>query len=151
MVLGKIIPVLKDIRQHIKWVLASLWAYSSVMFGIFVYNYFNLVPESLTFLVVLWNRSFFAIYFAITFIYSLALKPMNEKYFAKPSKSESEVSNNNNNDKTNNEEESAVEFNFFKGFARLTFAIYVFNYLTIRAIFFTSRNTFPATLSGSVS
>lgn len=132
----KIIPVLKDVKTHLKWLIAIHIAFYSVPFYTTLYNSLDVIPPSLTFTVVLLNRSLLPIGFAMGLIYLIGCKPKSEE-------KESQT--------TRDQEEESVTFKPLKGFSRLSFSLYICNYLVIRTLFFTTRNPFPTTFDGSVS
>lgn len=98
------------------------------------YNLFHLIPESLSFLVILYNRTACAIGYILIFIYLMSIKREEKQ----------------TNEKVTTEKE-IISFNLYKGISRLSFAVYICHYILIRTLFFTSRNTFPTTILDAVS
>lgn len=134
----KAVPVIDTLKKHLKWLLFLHVVFGSVTFCTLIYNSLEILPDSMTFLVVIFNRTFQSIGIAFLFLYIMALKPKNEL-------------TTNKSDSPKEVEEEKVTLNVIKGFCRLSFALYVSNYLVIRSLFFSSRNTFPTTLVDWVS
>lgn len=135
MIHERIIPVIKDFKSHLKWILVINTIFNLVPLYTMLYNTFGLIPKSLTFTVVLVNRSALPIGFAMGFVYLIACKPKSEK----------------KEPESNCDQKETVTFMPLKAFSRLSFSLYICNYLVIRTLFFTTRNTLPTTLFSLVS
>lgn len=94
------------------------------------YNSSQIIPESLAFFVIIFNRTIQSISVAAFFVYiSTVLKTQNKS--------------------SDHSDDDTSSFSLLKAFFRLTFAVYVCNYLVIRTMFFTSRTTISPNLVDS--
>lgn len=128
---GRIHLELKTIKEHIVFFTSALLCSSLVTIMTTLYNSLEVVPESLAFIVVIFNRTAQSISVNMMFIYF-------SNAFRTPEKSADDDA-----------KQDTSEFNLLKAFYRLTFAVYVSNYLVIRTIFFTSRSTISPNLIDS--
>ena len=150
MAIDKALPTLNDLKEHAKWLTGIHLIFGSVTVCTLLYNVFNIIPDSMSFIVVIFNRSMQALGVALAFLYVTALKPWASKIMGL------ENENNVNESKTKStttgqENEEVMKFNFLKALSRLSFALYICNYLVIRTLFYTSRNIFPTTAIDWVS
>lgn len=74
-VTGKGLPSLKTYKDHLKWLTVLHLTFGSVTFCTLLYNSLDLIPQSMTFAVVIYNRSMQAIGTCLLFLYLMSFKP----------------------------------------------------------------------------
>ena len=123
-----------EVKHHLFHFGGGLFLSNLVTIMTMLYNSLEVIPESLAFFVVIFNRTFQSLAIALVFVYfTNVFKTQNKS----PTRDESPAS------------EDTSSFNLLKAFFRLTFAVYVSNYLVIRTMFFTSRTAISPNLIDS--
>ena len=75
----------------------------------------------------------------LLFLYLMSFKPQVK------STDENATDGQGDNLPAEKKEPQEAQFNFWKAISRLSFALYICNYLVIRTLFYTSRSPFPTT------
>lgn len=150
MVIGKASPLLISYKDHFKWLIGINISFGSVTLCTLLYNSFELIPKSMAFLVVIHNRSMQAIAVSLSFLYLTSLKPLVEQFTKSNESNEATTGvesvgrdKENNSGSTVEQKNSHGKLNILKALSRLSFSLYICNYLVIRTLFFSSRNPFP--------
>ena len=113
---------------HLKWLMAISVIQNVQTCIAIAYNSYQLIPHSMSFVVVVLTRTLQMISFLVIFVYVMTFKS-----FWQESRRKSETAS----------PEAGVApvqtFNLLKGICRLSFAVYMSNYLYIRTEYFTRR------------
>lgn len=129
-------------KDHAPWLWSMFFFMSSNDLIKMFYNSFKIIPQSWSFLVILWNRNAQTLGVIVIVVYLLNLGPEN-----KNNKNNKSTDHNNNrlqeDDNSSTAEPPKEEYSFFKALSKLSFALYMSNYLYIRTEFFTRRSLFP--------
>lgn len=146
--------------KHYQWIIPIAICNLTIQFSPAMTNHFDIVPPFLYPVFIVANRLIVAIEMVLVFIYISLLEEKNK--LNPPAKKTDE--NNNNYSTTpeaiadcNNDGAAIVKlvgterYSVLKCFFRLSFAIYMSNYLYIRTDFFTERNIFYNSLYVYVS
>lgn len=111
-------------------------------------NEFNYIPQSMVWLQIICNRIFFTAAVAVMMMYFLSIDSLFgiklDKIESSLIKKENENSDNNNMDSDIMDENikklNGVKYSIFTGLCRLSYAIFLSNYLLVKYEFFTSRS-----------
>ena len=121
-----LLSFLRSLKDRVIWTAVASTLPSIAILLSIVYNCLDLVPECFTFLVPIFSRIFWAVSACMTFIIFTGFLQQGE---------------NNPSSSGNPEKQERLHFNFWKGFSRLLFPLYLTNYTVIRYMFFSSRQS----------
>ncbi|KAI1303726.1 hypothetical protein HDE_02215 [Halotydeus destructor] len=121
---------LDSIKDHIKWNILSMIPLAIVFLQNYMYNGLQVIPQSWAPMQISTNRIFMTLGGAMLFVYYCSI---NSFAGMKLQKYESQI-----------QEKSTSNFEFITGLCRLSYAIYLANYLLIKMEFFGQKVLYPS-------
>lgn len=132
---GYLYPKLETIQDHIIFLAIATSGFTCANINISLRNFFRVYPDHLNWLFICLNRIFQVSGTSLIFVYVLSVRHLLA--------GKNVINPGGDSDVTSSKEGDKVSFNLLKAACRLSFSLYICNYLYIRTEFFTRRFLYP--------